>query len=395
MTESWPKIRLDKLLRPICRRESVNPSTIYNILGAHWYAEGLYIKEIKPGREIAASYLYKIKKGDFVYNRLFAWKGSFAIATSENDNCYASNEFPCFEIAEERLNPQYLHYYFSRKSVWNEAFGLSTGGTPTSRNRLKEQRLLEMEIPLPSLDEQFHIVVRINELANKVKETEIIRHQMIKELTAFFISYQRKIFTPESDWYGYSLEDCCENIIDYRGRTPPISETGIPHLTSSNIRGGCIDWKTNKFVTEDIYASFMTRGLPRSGDIIFTMEAPLGQTAIVPDNRKFSLAQRTLLLRPKKDIIDSRYFAWYLMSPAVHELILSKATGTTVKGIASKRLKTIQLNIPSIEIQRRIAENIDLINQKINELLDIQYENLENLKAIIPSMLENTFKGKL
>ena len=56
----------------------------YNILAPDWYAKGLYTKETKYGSEIAAAKVYRVEEGDFVYNRLFAWKGSFALATAEN-----------------------------------------------------------------------------------------------------------------------------------------------------------------------------------------------------------------------------------------------------------------------------------------------------------------------
>jgi len=77
----FPLVPLRDILMPISRPESVDPEKIYRILGAHWYAEGLYIKDIKSGSQIQADKTYRIERGDFVYNRLFAWKGSFAVAT--------------------------------------------------------------------------------------------------------------------------------------------------------------------------------------------------------------------------------------------------------------------------------------------------------------------------
>src|SRR5207249_8193310 len=107
---------------------------------------------------------------DFVYNRLFAWKGSFAVATEANAGCYVSNEFPCFAIDQDRADAKFLWRYFSRASPWEEALGLSAGGTPTSRNRLKEEKFLSMEIPIPPLPQQRRIVARIEELAAKIHE---------------------------------------------------------------------------------------------------------------------------------------------------------------------------------------------------------------------------------
>src|SRR5712692_4357400 len=170
MSKSFPLVPLGEILTQVSRLEKVDPDKEYRILGAHWYAKGLYIKDTKFGSEIQADRVYRIECGDFVYNRLFAWKGSFAIATEENSECYVSNEFPVFSTNQERVNAQYLQRYFNRSTVWEEALGLSSGGTPTSRNRLKENKLLSMKVPLPSLEEQRRIVVRIEELAAKIEE---------------------------------------------------------------------------------------------------------------------------------------------------------------------------------------------------------------------------------
>src|SRR5437588_6476172 len=133
MRNDWPTAKLGEVLVPISRPVLVEPTATYSILGARWYARGLYTKDILPGAQIQAKNLYRVEKGDFVYNRLFGWKGSFAIASKENDNCYVSNEFPCFVVKSDRADGAYLWRYFSLPRVWEEVLNLSSGGTPTSR----------------------------------------------------------------------------------------------------------------------------------------------------------------------------------------------------------------------------------------------------------------------
>lgn len=202
-TSVFPLVRLEKILSPVQRAEDVDPDKTYHLLGAHWYALGLYTKEIKPGSEIRASKLYLVREGDFVYNRLFAWKGAFAVANAENNGCYVSSEFPCFAIDEEWADAQYIAYYFRRAGVWNEALGLSSGSTPTSRNRLKEAQLLAMRIPLPPLDEQRRIVGRIEAVAAKLSEARGLRSVALEEVDAFVTSMhlalagQRRVYLTE------------------------------------------------------------------------------------------------------------------------------------------------------------------------------------------------------
>ncbi|MGH7847710.1 MAG: restriction endonuclease subunit S, partial [Candidatus Binatia bacterium] len=194
MNNSWPLVPLGEVLRPVSRPERVDPEETYKILGAHWYAEGLYIKDVLPGSEIRADKVYRVEEEDFVYNRLFAWKGSFALATRANYGCYVSNEFPCFTVNQQRVDGRYLWKYFSRVSSWDEALSLSTGGTPTSRNRLKEEKFLALKIPLPPLPEQRRIVARIEALAAQIHEACTLHRQAAEEAEALGIAGRSATF---------------------------------------------------------------------------------------------------------------------------------------------------------------------------------------------------------
>jgi len=180
MKRSWPRVKLRECLKQVSRPERVDPAKTYQMLGAHWYAQGLYIKATLTGANIRASKVYRVEKGDFVYNRLFAWKGAFALASEADDGCYVSNEFPCFTVRRDRIDGKYLWLYFSRRAVWDEALGLSSGGTPTSRNRLKEERFLSLKILLPPLEEQRRIVA----FQAKVNALKKLQEETAKELDA-------------------------------------------------------------------------------------------------------------------------------------------------------------------------------------------------------------------
>ena len=71
---------LRELVEQVQRRELLDPEREYSLLGVKWYAEGLFAREQKIGVDIAATHLNRVENGDFIYNRLFAWKGSFALA---------------------------------------------------------------------------------------------------------------------------------------------------------------------------------------------------------------------------------------------------------------------------------------------------------------------------
>mgnify|MGYP001583381430 CR=1 FL=1 len=188
MSAKWPMVPLGEVLDPVSRAIRVEPTETYRLLGARWYAGGLFVREVRRGVEIQSPWLYRVKKGDFAYNRLFAWKGSFAVASSEHDDCFVSNEFPCFTIKADRLAPPFLWHFFKQPRVWDEVLGLSSGGTPTSRNRLKEERLLCLKIPLPPLPEQQQIASRLARIELLLAESNDLQRQSRKEVTALLHS---------------------------------------------------------------------------------------------------------------------------------------------------------------------------------------------------------------
>jgi type I restriction enzyme S subunit len=183
-------------------------------------------------------------------------------------------------------------------------------------------------------------------------------------------------------------------IIDYRGRTPPFSEDGIPHLRSSNVRNGRIVWKDLRHISEETYDKYMTRGIPRKGDLLFTTEAPLGEVAPVPD-RKFSVAQRMIILRPLGGILSEKFLLYQIMSGDFQRRLKGRETGTTVTGVSSRNYKNLEVVVLPISMQHRIVAKIEELFTK----LDAGVKSLETVKVQLKqyqqSVLKSAFDGKL
>ena len=78
MTRSAISIRLGQVLKPVSRPEQVDPEKTYRILVRTLVCRGLVCEGHLTGSQIRTDRVYRVEEGDFVYNRLFAWKGSFA-----------------------------------------------------------------------------------------------------------------------------------------------------------------------------------------------------------------------------------------------------------------------------------------------------------------------------
>ena len=179
------------------------------------------------------------------------------------------------------------------------------------------------------------------------------------------------------------LEDAMECIIDYRGKTPKKQSFGVPLITAKIIKDGRI-LNPTEFLAEDYYDQWMTRGIPKTGDVVLTVEAPLGQVAQIPDY-KVGLAQRVITLRGKKDILDNTFLKYFLMSPRMQSTLRGHETGTTVTGIKQSTLRKIDIHFPNFSIQKAIARILGTLDDKI-ELNKKMNQTLEEIaKSIFKS----------
>lgn len=174
----------------------------------------------------------------------------------------------------------------------------------------------------------------------------------------------------------YYLGDVC-TFIDYRGKTPPKTTSGIPLVTAKIVKNGMIQ-EPQEFIAESYYDEWMRRGIPKKGSVVFTTEAPLGEVARIRTDDKLAFAQRVIVLEPNTKQLSADYLFYALQDRVLKSRIEARATGTTVIGIKAAELKKVQIDLPSLEEQKKIAmilcsldDKIEL-NNKINENLEQQ-----------------------
>lgn len=144
------------------------------------------------------------------------------------------------------------------------------------------------------------------------------------------------------------------NFIDYRGMTPTKTAAGVPLITAKNVRQGFINREPREFIAESAFDSWMTRGLPNVGDLLFTTEAPLGNVAAIDIKERFALAQRVICLSLFEPAMSS-LLSVFLQSPWMQSALLEQASGVTAQGIKSARLQQMPIPVPPLAEQGRIA----------------------------------------
>lgn len=191
------------------------------------------------------------------------------------------------------------------------------------------------------------------------------------------------------EWYFKSIETILSNIIDYRGVPPPKASNGVPLITAKNVRFGFLDPEPAEYILETDFNSWMRRGIPMAGDVLFTTEAPLGNIAQIPDY-KIALGQRTLTLQPDERFVSQDFLKWLLMSGGVQRRIGRLQSGSTATGIQSKTFKKICVEVPPASEQCAIVDALQSLESKrelnISELGKLTRQK----KALMQDLLTGT-----
>lgn len=193
-----------------------------------------------------------------------------------------------------------------------------------------------------------------------------------------------------SHWEAVGFTRYIDSIVDYRGKTPEKVEEGIFLVTTRNIKNGKLDYSlSQEYVLEEQYRNIMSRGIPEIGDVLFTMEAPLGEVANV-DNTNIALAQRIIKLRGKKDKLDNYYLKYWILSSVFQQNLYTYATGSTALGIKSGKLHKLTIVLPTIQEQYNIVKYLDKKTLQIETLIRKKEELIEILKSSRNKIISET-----
>ena len=397
MSTKWKLVPLLKILKPATRSEKVNSAKEYRLLGIRLDGAGPFLRETKFGSQISANYLSRVKTGDFIYSRLFAWRGAFGIIDSSLNDCYVSNEFPIYEPLADLVDIRFLRLWFRLPPTISKVESDCSGSTPLTRNRFKEEFFLSLEIPLPSLDEQRRIVARIEELAARIEKARELRRRAAEETEAFAGMYLDAEYSMcISRFSGRPLDDVCVTVTDGDHLTPAFADSGIKFIFVGNVSSGFLHFNGCKYVDPEYYDSIKPHRQPRKGDILYSaVGATLGIPAIVNCDENFCFQRHVALIRPNPKIITVEFLWYMLRSRTLFRNAWSATTGSAQPTVPLRAIRALQIPVPPKDEQFRIVAYLDGLQSKLDALKRHQAETAAELDALLPAVLERAFRGEL
>jgi len=157
-----------------------------------------------------------------------------------------------------------------------------------------------------------------------------------------------------------ALEMACEFVTDGTHYTPKDIGAGVPYLTVKDVSDRTIDLAGCSFISEaDYLAAKAANSAPQRGDVLFSKDGTVGKVHVVATDHPFAVLSSLAILRPKRETTDPGYLGHALRAPATLDQALKKKTGSAIRRIVLSDLRQVQIPVPPLPEQRRIAAILD------------------------------------
>ena len=348
-----------------------------------------------------------IQEGDFAIS-LRSFEGGLEYCHHDG---IISPAYTVLKKNRDDLVNSFYKYLFKSQTFISE-LQTSIVGIREGKN-ISYEELRYSYLPIPKKSEQTAIANFLDEKTAKIDEAITIKEkqiELLKERKQIII--QQAVTqgldptVPMKDsgveWIGKIPEHWIilpltkySTRVDYRGKTPEKVDEGIFLITTKNIKDGVINYaQSQEFIKESQYKDIMSRGRPQYGDILFTMEAPLGASAII-DNELVAIAQRIIKFRVNSKFLNSEFVNFFMQTSIFQNYLQRLGTGSTALGIKASKLFLLRVTAPDITEQEQIIEHVKK-NIKYTESVVFELSNqIEKLKEYKTTLINSAVTGKI
>jgi type I restriction enzyme, S subunit len=197
---------------------------------------------------------------------------------------------------------------------------------------------------------------------------------------------------PHSAWPTDRVKDLTSKIgsgVTPTGGSASYVENGIPLLRSQNIHFDGLRLDDVAFITEETHAEMASTHV-RARDVLLNITgASIGRCTFAPEGLgEGNVNQHVCIVRPSRRI-DHKFLTYCLSSPWGQDQILSSFTGASRQGLTAKELGVIQVPLPRLREQERIAEYLETSCRAIDEAVATKRRQVEVLVMLRRSQIEH------
>lgn len=303
----------------------------------------------------------------------------------------------------EKVELRYYLYYFD-EMLRQDITGNSKGSA--MKNIPPFAVLKKFPFPLPPLSEQKRIVEQIENLFAKLDEArekvqsaiEGYEHRRLMILYKAFSGELTEKWRSENSveitsWKRKSLKDCSTALGDGLHGTPLYDEDGDYYFVNgNNFDYDHIEIRSDtKRVNESEYKKHFIELTDKT--VFVSINGTLGKTAFY-DGEPVILGKSACYVNTSDELYKF-YLRYFFNTKKFIDYANEMATGSTIKNLGLKAMRSLEINLPSIEEQKEIVRILDVILEKEENSKELAEQVIDSIDMLKKSVLAKAFRGEL
>lgn len=405
--EEWDVISLSDAFQNLEAGVSVNSDERQNadffVLKTSAISDGLInIDEAKPVvKKEYARLKCPVKKGSIIISRMNTPQlvGACGYVAEDVKGYFLPDRlWQVVNSKPEKYDFRWLNYLLNQYRYKNAIHAVATG-TSNSMKNISKERLLEIRIPRPSIEEQKFIVEAISDIEALIYDLE----KLIKKKRNIFTGTMQMLVTGKKRLDGFSGDWVKINLaknsrlkarIGWQGlTTDEYLDEGYSYLiTGTDFKDGRINWNGCHYVNYDRYVQDPNIQVS-NGDLLLTKDGTIGKVAYISDlNRPATLNSGVFVVKPITDAYTAHFMFYVLESSVFKDFLQQLSAGSTINHLYQKDLVKFDLYVPpTTEEQEAITGILFDMDLDIYKL----EEKLSKYQKIKQGMMEELLTGKV
>ena len=353
------KKRLGDYIKEYSVRNKENQDIpVYSVTNTEGFCQDYFGKEVASKDKST----YKIvPQGYFAYNPSRINVGSVDWQRTQ-ERVIVSPLYNVFSVSD-KLDQQYLYYYLKSDFALQRIKAVATGSV---RDNLKLKMLYEFPINIPELSSQKNIV----ELLDKIKKIEGLKKAELDYFNTLVKARFIEFFgDPVKNIYNYP-EHMLGDIVEFltsgsRGWAKYYSKKGKMFITIKNVKDGQISTNNIQYITPPDNAE-ARRTKVQNGDLLISITADLGRTAVVPKEiaeKGAYINQHLMCVRLNKKVLLPEYVSFFMESEAGKRQFYAKNQNAVKAGLNFDAIKTFKIMVPPLEKQNEYIYFTKCVNK--------------------------------
>lgn len=416
-TTKYPLVQIKEFLTRNKTTITVQDDITYQRVTIRVRNGGVIPRDEVKGTEIGTKKQFLVSAGQFILSKIDARNGAMGIIPENLDGAIVTQDFLAYDIDTTKINPLYLVLVSTTKQFIDFCQSCSSG--TTNRQRVDEDKFLNIKVPVPSLDEQNRLVEEYNaaileqsHIANKILSIEsdmwsffnneiFIKDEISDNSATKDIGLKFLYFAKFKNINQWGFDFIKGNYVNTYAKYPTLSinnickigSGGTPSRSNKTYFNGDIPWiktgellddyifSTEEYISEEGLLNSSAKWYPENSIIIAMYGATIGKTAKL--GIKSTTNQACAVLYDFDDCVIEDYVWLYLQSQK--ERLKQQAYGGAQPNINASIIANYNIPIPPIEVQKEL---VSVVCKKKADIKSLEQE-IKNIANKVSITFEN------